>query len=172
MRLEGCPPANDGPENRVPAPHDAVGRRGCDVSLSGTRTRVSDGAPAARAPPGKREARHGCRSRFAQQSGCPSGDKRGARNANRNQRSWGRSLLHGRDMDKTQDHRNGVGQWVAVGGGWRLAAVGGWRLAVVGGWWRAAHDQRAHSAVACSLFIIWLLFSLSNAVWQLPCVCV
>ena len=58
----------------------------------------------------------------------------GGRKANRNERSRGRSLLHGQDMGKTQDHRNGIEQWLAVGSGWRLAAVGGWQLAV-GGWW-------------------------------------
>ena len=38
----------------------------------------------------------------------------------------GRSLLHGQDMGKTQDHRNHIERWLAVGGWWRLA-VGGWR---------------------------------------------
>ena len=37
-------------------------------------------------------------------------------------------------MVKTQNHRNSIGQWLAVGGSWRLAWVGGWRL--VG--WRLA----------------------------------
>ena len=38
----------------------------------------------------------------------------------------------------TQNRGNGIEQWLAVGGGWRLAAVGGWRLAAVGGWRLAA----------------------------------
>ena len=42
-------------------------------------------------------------------------------------------LLHGQDMDKTQDCRSGIEQWLAVGG-WRRLAVGGWRLAVGGPW--------------------------------------
>ena len=50
------------------------------------------------------------------------------------ERSRGRSLLHGQDTGKTQNHRNSIEQWLAVGGGWRLAAVGGWRLVAVGGW--------------------------------------
>ena len=56
------------------------------------------------------------------------------RNANRNKRSRGRSLLHGQDMGKTQDRRPSIEQWLAVGGGWRLAVGGGWRLAVGGPW--------------------------------------
>ena len=67
-------------------------------------------------------------------------------NANRNECSQGHSLLRGQDMGRTQDHRNNIKQWLAVGGGWQLAAVGGWRLVVVGswrlavggGWWRLA----------------------------------
>ena len=43
-------------------------------------------------------------------------------------------------LGKTQDHRNGVEQWLAVGGWWRLVAVGGWRSAVGGGWRRLATD--------------------------------
>ena len=54
------------------------------------------------------------------------------RNANRNEPSRGRSLLHGPDTGNTQDHRSIIEQRLAVGGGWRLAAVGGWRLAVGG----------------------------------------
>ena len=54
------------------------------------------------------------------------GKKGGARNANRNKRSLGCSLLHVQDMGKTQNHRNSIEQRLAVGGGWRLAAVGGW----------------------------------------------
>ena len=82
--------------------------------------------------------------------GLPKGEKK-VRNANRNQRSRGRFLLHGQDMGKTQDHRSSTEQWLAVGGGWRLVvsdwrrlAVGGLRLAVggerlvVGGGWRLA----------------------------------
>ena len=70
--------------------------------------------------------------------------KEGYRNANRNELSQGHSLLHGQDMGKTQNRRNSVEQWLAVGrwwlvavGGWRLAVGGGgggWRLVVVGGW--------------------------------------
>ena len=41
-------------------------------------------------------------------------------NANANERSRGRSLLHGQHMGKTQHHRNRTEQWLAVGGGWRL----------------------------------------------------
>ena len=59
--------------------------------------------------------------------------KKRVRNANRNERSRGRLLLRGQDTGETQDHRNGIEQWLAVGGGWRLAVGGGWRLAV-GGW--------------------------------------
>ena len=55
------------------------------------------------------------------------------RNANRNERSRGRPLLHGQDMGRAQDHRGITEQWFAVGG-WRLVAVGGWRLLAVGGW--------------------------------------
>ena len=55
--------------------------------------------------------------------------------ADNSERSRGRSLLHGQDMGKTQDHRNSVERWVAAVGGWRLVAVGGgWRLAVGGPW--------------------------------------
>ena len=50
----------------------------------------------------------------------------GGRNTNRKEGSQGRSLLHGQDIGKTQNHRNSVEQWLAVGGGWQLA---------VGGWW-------------------------------------
>ena len=57
--------------------------------------------------------------------------KRRLGNANRNVQ--GRCLLHGHDMGKTQDHRNSVEQWLAVGGGWLLVVGGGWRLVVVGG---------------------------------------
>ena len=69
------------------------------------------------------------------------------RKAIRTECSRGRSLLHGQDMGKTQDHRNrkSVEQRLAVGGrrsaagGWRRLAVGGgWRLVAVGGWWRLA----------------------------------
>ena len=56
------------------------------------------------------------------------GKKRGGgvRNTNRNEPARGRSLRHGQDMGKTHDHRNGIEQRLAVGGGWRWA-VGGWR---------------------------------------------
>ena len=76
------------------------------------------------------------------------------RNANRNERSRGRFLLHDQDMGKTQNHRNSIEKQLAIGGGWRLAVCGGWRrLAAdgswqlvlgfgwrlaVGGWWRLA----------------------------------
>ena len=56
------------------------------------------------------------------------GERKRVRTANRNGRSRGRSLLHGQDMGKTQDHRSVVEQWLAVSGG-----RGGWRLAVGGG---------------------------------------
>ena len=36
--------------------------------------------------------------------------------ANRNERSWKRSLLRGQDMGKRQDHRNSIDQRLAVGG--------------------------------------------------------
>ena len=48
----------------------------------------------------------------------------GVRNANRKQRSRGRSLLHGQDMGRAQDHRSGIEQC----GGWRLAVGGPWGL--------------------------------------------
>ena len=38
----------------------------------------------------------------------------GVRNANRHERSRGRSLLHGQDMGKTQDHRKNIKQWLAA----------------------------------------------------------
>ena len=59
-------------------------------------------------------------------------------NANRNERSRGRSLLHGPDMGTAQNQSNSIEQWLAVGGGWQLAVCGGWRLVAVGGWWRLA----------------------------------
>ena len=80
-------------------------------------------------------------------------EKKKVRNANRNERSRGRPLLHGQARTPTeqQDHRNsdtvtGGGWWLgwwlvavvdcrlAVGGWWRLAADGGWWLVVVGSW--------------------------------------
>ena len=61
--------------------------------------------------------------------------KKRVSSANRTKRSRGRALLQGQDMGKTQDHRNGVEQRLAVGGGWWRLAVGGrWRLAVGGPW--------------------------------------
>ena len=58
------------------------------------------------------------------------GKKKDLRNTNRNEYSWGRSMLHG-----TFSTSKVGGWWLAVGGGWRLAAVGsGWQLAV-GAWW-------------------------------------
>ena len=64
-------------------------------------------------------------------------EETGVRNPNRNERSRGRSLFHGQDMGKTQNHRSGI---ELVGGWWRLVAVGGgwWRLVAVGGGWRFA----------------------------------
>ena len=56
--------------------------------------------------------------------GCMHGDtqegvsEKRARNANRNEPSRGRSLLHGQDMGKAQDHRSNSEQWLAIGGGW------------------------------------------------------
>ena len=44
-------------------------------------------------------------------------------NANRNEPSRGRSLLHGQDMGETQNHRI-VEQWLAVGGGWWFVVLG------------------------------------------------
>ena len=58
-------------------------------------------------------------------------------NTNRNERSQGRSLLPGQDMGKTQNHRNIIEQWLAVGGWWFVAVGGGWRLAI-SGWWQLA----------------------------------
>ena len=48
-------------------------------------------------------------------------------NANRNERSRGRSLLRGQEMGTTQNRGSVVEQRLAVGDGWRLATVGGWR---------------------------------------------
>ena len=61
--------------------------------------------------------------------------KKRVRNTNSNEHSRGRLLLHGQDMDKTQNHRNGAEQWLVVDSGWRLVVVGSWRLAGSGGWW-------------------------------------
>ena len=52
-------------------------------------------------------------------------EKGGIGNTNRHERSRERSLLHGQDMGKTQNHRNSFEQWLAVGGGWRLVVLGG-----------------------------------------------
>ena len=61
-------------------------------------------------------------------------EEKGVHNVNRNERSRERSLLHGQDTGKTQDHGSSVEEGLAVGGGWRrLAAVDGWQLAVDGG---------------------------------------
>ena len=68
--------------------------------------------------------------------GCPSGKKRFGTPT---EPSWGRSLLHGQDMCRTQEHQSSIEQFwrlVAVGG-WRLAVGDGWRLAVGGWWWVA-----------------------------------
>ena len=51
--------------------------------------------------------------------------EKGFVNANRHERSRGRSPLHGQDMGKTRSHRNGTEQRRAVGGGWRLVVLGG-----------------------------------------------
>ena len=51
--------------------------------------------------------------------GCPKG---GRKKEGQQQRTFtGTSLLHGQDMGKTQNHRNSIEQWRAVGGGWPLA---------------------------------------------------
>ena len=60
--------------------------------------------------------------------------KKNIRNANRNERSRGRSLPPGHGTFSTSK----VGGWwrlAAVGGWWGLA-VGGWRLVAVGSGWR------------------------------------
>ena len=64
--------------------------------------------------------------------GCPKGVKGagGVRDAHRNERSRGRSLLRGQDMGNTQHHRNSVKEWLAVSSGWRLAVGGPWGLAL------------------------------------------
>ena len=49
----------------------------------------------------------------------------GIRNANRNERSRGRSQDMGKTWARTQDHRNSIEQWLTVGSGWRLA-ISGW----------------------------------------------
>ena len=68
--------------------------------------------------------------------GCPSGEKGDLQRQQKSgDASWRRSLLHGQDRDKTQDHRSSIEQWLAVGGGWWLVAVGGERWVTVGGWW-------------------------------------
>ena len=61
------------------------------------------------------------------------GAKKDLRNANRNERSHGRSLLHGHGNFSTSK----IGGWrlVAVDGGWWLAVAGLWRLAAVGSGW-------------------------------------
>ena len=70
------------------------------------------------------------------------GGGKGVRNANRNECSRGRSLLHRQDMGKTQNHKNSIelrlaaaGGWQLVAGGWWLVVVGGWRLGAIGGPW-------------------------------------
>ena len=76
--------------------------------------------------------------RACMRQGCR--DKKSLCYANRNEHSWGRSLLHGQHMGKTQDHRSGIGSWrrLALGGWWQLAAVGAWRLVTAGGGWQLA----------------------------------
>ena len=55
------------------------------------------------------------------------------------------------DMGKTQNHRDRIEQWLAVGCGWLWLVVGGWwRLVAVGavsGWWRLAADSWWRMAV-------------------------
>ena len=41
----------------------------------------------------------------------------------------------GQDTGKTQNYRNNIEQWLAVGGGWWRMAVGSWWRLAVGGWW-------------------------------------
>ena len=60
------------------------------------------------------------------------GKKKRVRNAKRNDRSRGRSLLPGHGAIFTSKIG---GWWLAVGGGWRLAADGGWRRLAVGVPW-------------------------------------
>ena len=54
-----------------------------------------------------------------------------ARNANRNEHSWGHSLLHGHGTFSTS---KAGGWWLVAVGGWQLLVGGGWRLAVGSGW--------------------------------------
>ena len=75
------------------------------------------------------------------QGGYPSGlsfgggGRRDLRNANRKERSQGRSLLDGHGTFSTSK----VGSWrLAAVGGWRLVGLGGWRLVGVGSGWRLA----------------------------------
>ena len=78
------------------------------------------------------------------QQGCPyGGNEKRVRNASRNERSRERSLLHGQDLGNTQNRRNSVEQWLAVGG-WRLVAVGGWR-SPVSGWWSLGAVLKGHT---------------------------
>ena len=53
------------------------------------------------------------------------GGRKRVRDTNKIERSRGRSLVHGQDMGKTQDHRSTVERWLTVGG-WRRLAVGSW----------------------------------------------
>ena len=76
----------------------------------------------------------GCRAGVLQ--GYPQGEKRktGLCNANRNELSRGRSLLHGHGTFSTST----VGCWwrlAAVRGWWWLAVGGGWQQLAVGGLW-------------------------------------
>ena len=82
---------------------------------------------------------HHCGCQRGLWTGLSSRPKKKVRNANRNEPSRGRSLLHSQNMAKIQDHRSSIEQWLAVaggcwvGGGGRLAVGGWWRLAVGGG---------------------------------------
>ena len=73
----------------------------------------------------KGQARADCvRAAVGSGQACPGlslGNKKEGRvrDANRNGRPRGRSLLHSQDMGKTQDHRSDIEQWLAAGGGWR-----------------------------------------------------
>ena len=90
------------------------------------RRRWAGARPLPEDPPGQAAGELG--AGLAVRRGAKQGQKKGPQH----QRKWGRSLLHGHDMGKTQNHRNGLAEWLAVSGWWRLA-VGGWRLVVIGG---------------------------------------
>ena len=98
-----------------PPPPVEVGAGGGAGGGEGDRVWKLRGRP----PPGK--------SRAVLRGGV--GEER-VRNTNRNERSQGRSLLHGQNLGNTQNHRNSVVQCLAVGGGWRLAVGGPWGLSL------------------------------------------